>query len=67
MHLQFLPSTRVFETMNQLTFRKLQASSEELINILDTILGCEEIGKLLENLRCDAGFDLVLICRMTGH
>lgn len=53
--------------MNQLTFRKLQVSSEELMNILDTILGYEEIGKLLEYLQCNASFDLVLICRMTGH
>lgn len=57
----------VFETTNQLTFRKLQATCEEDMNILDTILGYEEVGKLLEYLRCDASFDLVLICRMTGH
>lgn len=53
--------------MNQLTLRKLQATCEEVMNILDTILGYEEVGKLLEYLRCDASFDLVLICRMTGH
>lgn len=53
--------------MNQLTYRKLQANCEEVMNILDTILGYEEVGKLLEYLRCDTSFDLVLICRMTGH
>ena len=52
--------------MNQLTFRKLQATCEEVMSILDTILGYEEVGKLLEYLRCDASFDLVLILQNDG-